>query len=78
MRKHFTHGRYLVDYMLFQRDSYRLHLFCLTVLFARKNKAEVKVIHFPDIRIPMKTKPIGVTQPKYMNQADAIFRKKGE
>jgi len=53
MRKIIIRGQWLVDLMLFNRDSYHLHLFFLAVL--RGSKYLVRTL---DVKVPMPLKAV--------------------
>jgi len=47
-----TRGKWLIDLMFIQRDSFSLHLFCLCIV---KGTQQFKT---PDLKIPVPIKPI--------------------
>jgi len=70
MRKVMTNGKCLLDVLFLERDSYALHLFCVCVV------RPPRVFKAPDIKIPMKIKPIKAKMPKVLEQAYDILRRK--
>lgn len=80
MRKIFTKGCWLLDVGFFDRDSFSLHLFFLSLVHAgdyskipADNGWQIKT---PDIRIPMWTKPVRVHEPKIIRQIQEILNAK--
>jgi len=51
MRRIITRGKWLVDIVFFQRDSFSLHLFALIIL-----KGPSYFIKVPDLKVPMSVK----------------------
>jgi len=72
MRKIKTPGRWLIDIMLFERDSNSLHLFSLVVV--RGGEPSRMWIKTPDFRVPMPIKAIPVPMPKVLREAMKILK----
>jgi hypothetical protein len=58
MRKIFTHGPWLIDLALFQRDSFYLHLFFISIV-----KAKSWQIKTPDLKLRVRRKAMPLPIP---------------